>query len=1497
MAKKLLALVISLVLIVSLVPMGMLTANAATTYYHLFPVKNGTLAYYYGYSSAYFNGSRFHEGIDIHSTSDDTIYAACGGTVDRATNLCGHVDAHGNQECENAGHYKTFGNYIRVKNDDGTYSYYGHLKQNSLLVSNGQRVEKGQPIATMGSSGDSTGKHLHYEVRVSGEKINTNPVANGGVISYSYTGYNGNIDSSYTYTDIGEGVYYIKNPASDGYLNLEYGKDENAANIHIHEFGDYTSQMFEITESTTTAGYKIRPIPSSTRLLNVYAEMSSLASGKNVCIYDDTGDGTQRWLFEECSDGYIIHCVGNENLVLDAPTWDVCVSTYSGADTQVWELIPVTHTVSYDANGGSGSPSSQTKVYGSNLIISSTMPTREGYAFLGWSTSSTATTAEYQPGSAFSSDKNTTLYAVWQSLTASTGIQSQLDKIVAVYPSGSYFTASGSAHKAGGSDCPDVCYECMLQQIPSRGGLPAGSSTNADTRRYQCYAFASYVSYIIFGDANVKNWQTVSVDNAKLGDVVYFSFNHWGIYLYTTGNKVVVYDGNYDYYCGVNYGSQYSISNVSKVYHAPNYDSIAHTHNYSSAVTKAPTCRTEGVETYICSCGASYTEIIPTTEHSYSEWIIDKEPTCTEQGHKYRTCSSCGGTNTSTIGMLGHDFSWIIDKNATCTDDGSKSYCCKQCNYKMDVTVIPSTGHSYVSTVIPATPDEQGYTIHTCSVCSDSYIDSYTDYVPTVYIEGNYSYVVYNGKATITKYNGSDANVAIPTTLGGYPVTAIGENAFANCSALITVSMPSVEVIGNGAFADCAILKRAYMPTVTTIGDGAFSGSDSVMIYAPLNSYAHEYAESNSISYFEADDFGNQGDYVYYVSNSEATIVDYNGNGGNITIPVTLGGYPVKNIGTKAFYGCTSLTSVTMPSVTNVGYSAFRNCTSLKTVSMPNVTTLAHQVFQSCSSLISVEIPNVEEIGDYVFKSCSSELTIYAPNNAYAKQYADDNNIKFDGPETNKIKSVSYEISGDNVIFTIITTPDFNRVKVAKSNNLSSYIAYTSKFTVNADGDYVFTLSVPAIVGTTEYAFDGRRMDTNKYTKDYSYTTVEVAEDETPAILSVTHTISDGKIIFTVITESGKFNRIKVTTADNLGGSLGVASTCIVNKDGNYVWTVKATEPSEKTNYAFDLRNSATGKYIKDYYYYEVEASTPTIISATHTVSDGKIIFTVVTKAGDYSRIKVTTADNLGGSLGVASTYTVNKDGNYVWTIKATEPSEKTTYAFDIRNATTGKYLKEYFNYEVESATPTILDVSHTVDDGKIIFTVVTKAGDFGRIKVTTADNLSGSVGVANVYTVDKDGNYVWTIKATEPSEKTIYAFDLRNATTGKYLKEYFNYEVEVKVDETPAIISVSHEISGGKIIFTVVTKAGNYDRIKATLADNLGGSIAVASSYTVDENGNYVWIIKATAPSAATNYAFDLRVAGGKYQKEYYLYQYSTASVPTEPQLKVLDIQIINMI
>ncbi len=125
------------------------------------------------------------------------------------------------------------------------------------------------------------------------------------------------------------------------------------------------------------------------------------------------------------------------------------------------------------------------------------------------------------------------------------------------------------------------------------------------------------------------------------------------------------------------------------------------------------------------------------------------------------------------------------------------------------------------------------------------------------------------------------------------------------------------------------------------------------------------------------------GDYTYTVNNGNATVTGYIGAGVAITIPATMGGYPVRTIGDRAFSNCTNVTSVTIPSsVTGIGIYAFENCTNMTSVSIPNdVTFIGDGAFSYCKSLISVILPNRLTTIEYsLFSHCTSLISVTIPN-------------------------------------------------------------------------------------------------------------------------------------------------------------------------------------------------------------------------------------------------------------------------------------------------------------------------------------------------------------------------------------------------------------------------------------------------------------------------------------------------------------------------------------
>ena len=153
-------------------------------------------------------------------------------------------------------------------------------------------------------------------------------------------------------------------------------------------------------------------------------------------------------------------------------------------------------------------------------------------------------------------------------------------------------------------------------------------------------------------------------------------------------------------------------------------------HDYYCSETVPATCTEDGHKTYKCSrCNDSYTEVLPMTGHTAGEEISYTIPaTCTEGGMTYCEirCVDCNEVlyySETPINPLGHKYLTLKPVPATCTETGlTYGKYCEHCGLVVkEQTVTAARGHSYKTTVVAPTCTKEGYTLHRCSRCGDSY--------------------------------------------------------------------------------------------------------------------------------------------------------------------------------------------------------------------------------------------------------------------------------------------------------------------------------------------------------------------------------------------------------------------------------------------------------------------------------------------------------------------------------------------------------------------------------------------------------------------------------------------------------------------------------------------------------------------------------------------------------------------------------------------------------
>ena len=317
-----------------------------------------------------------------------------------------------------------------------------------------------------------------------------------------------------------------------------------------------------------------------------------------------------------------------------------------------------------------------------------------------------------------------------------------------------------------------------------------------------------------------------------------------------------------------------------------------------------------------------------TEYHAYGD---DDGNVCIECGYVRQDCAHL---NTKVLESIGTGFD--MENHAYDRGDGThiavfntERIICTDCGECIDSKTIGA--ETYIGPHEFFDYDGQYQELDYCWACGAPKPENMSDF----------DYVIVNGACTILGYKGSAAEVVIPGTIEGMPVTRIEDSAFSSCENLTSITLPdSVTHIGQAAFRYCINLAEVKLPKgLKSIEDSAFLSCDSLT---------------------------------------------------SITLPGS-----VTSIGDKAFFLCENLASITISGVTDIGNEAFRGCSSLTSVDVPEgAVRIGELAFDDCEDLASITIPaSVTTIGT---DAISENTIVRGEMGSVAEQWCKTNGRKFE---------------------------------------------------------------------------------------------------------------------------------------------------------------------------------------------------------------------------------------------------------------------------------------------------------------------------------------------------------------------------------------------------------------------------------------------------------------------------------------------------------------------
>ena len=606
--------------------------------------------------------------------------------------------------------------------------------------------------------------------------------------------------------------------------------------------------------------------------------------------------------------------------------------------------------------------------------------------------------------------------------------------------------------------------------------------------------------------------------------------------------------------------------------------------------------------------------------------------------------------------------------------------------------------------------------------------------------ENGFTYTVSGSSATITKYSGTDTTLTIPSTIGGYPVTAVGSGSClvstTNKGKTVTriVISEGVTKIGAYAFSYFKNTESVSLPsTLTEIGDYAFSSLPKLT---------------------------------------------------SITLPNGL----VK-IGTYSFGNCSQLASITIPSsVTTIGEGAFENCSSLKEVTVPKtVTSIGSRAFGYDDEKV---------IEDFVFKCYSNTAA-----SEYAEEFLPDNYILLDSdhkhtwnsgvvttqPTCTKKGITTYTCTGCNKTKTEENVPalghDYTVVVevVAPTETEWGYTLYKcSRCTETIKKDYVSKVTKGDLANaevsgiSSSYTYTGKAISPAPTVK-IDGTTLKMGTDYTATYANNTNA---GTASIT-LQGIGNYTGTKYLSFQITGGAFDSASVTGIGSSYEYTGSAIAPVPTVKIG-------STT-----------LASGTDYTVSYKNNTNVGTATVTITGK-GNYSGGKSITFSITAKSISGATVSGVS--ANYEYTGSAIKPTPTVTLSGKTLTLNSEYNVAYSSNTNAGTATVTVNGIGNYTGSKSVTFKI-------------TAKSIAGATvsGIADSY------NY--TGSAIKPTPTV--------TLSGKTLTSGTDYTV-----------SYSNNTNTGTATVAIVGK-GNYT---GTLTRNFTiktGAVSGAATGDADRNGS----------------------------------------------------------